>query len=262
MARRDMADKQKEEFPKVPPFHIVGASGKEVEPSNEAPPPPRPPVKNNKHLYRLGIYSSLALLIGVTSMGVALISGAWFAYSVLALDLKNDILSKVIVVSLAYLVGWIFCAFGVRILGNFWLPYALQIYAWGALGGILILQISIMSRLYQQAYHFSNFVKYLSLFGAGMIALVGLHLILERHSLRPFGVLILLTSLGHLYSIVYHYILTGTANYEKLWGDLAFFFVTFFLSLLMLAHFGLLNRTRRLIDRMFDPKTNKFVPLS
>src|SRR3990172_2036258 len=103
-------------------------------------------------------------------------------------------------------MGWIFSAFGVRILWNLILPYAIQIYAWVALGGILILQILIMSRLYQQEYHFSNYVKYLSLFGAGMIALVGLHLILERHSLRPFGVLVLLTSLVHLYSIVYHYI--------------------------------------------------------
>jgi len=285
---------QKEEFPKVPPFIIEGTSGKAVqEPETKTAhmvQPSTPPVKNDQNLSRLGMYSSLSLLIGVISLWVAIISGAWFAYSILGNEDKtpvqlaqpqdnapldtnnnesdtsdtvedqNDILSKIIVVGLAYLVGWTFSAFGVRILGNLILPYAIQIYAWVVLGGILILQILIMSRLYQQEYHFSNYVKYLSLFGAGMIALVGLHLILERHSLRPFGVLVLLTSLGHLYFIVYHYIFMINVIYEKLWGDIIFFFVTFFVSLLMLAHFGLLNGMRRLIDHMFNPKTNKFVP--
>ena len=257
---------QKEEFPKVPPFIIEGTSGKAVQEPDTQPAhmvqPSKPPAKNEKHLSRLGMYSSLSLLIGVISMGVALMSGAWFAYDVLSSESSNDTLSKVIVVGLTYLIGWIFSTFGVRILGNLILPYATQIYAWVTLGGIIILQILIMSRLYRQEYQPANFVKYLSLFGAGMIALVGLHLILERHSLRPFGVFILLTSLGHLYIIVYHYIFTIDVIHEKLWGDIIFFFVTFFVSLLMSAHFGLLNEMRRLIDRMFNPKTNKFVPPS
>ena len=205
------------------------------------------------------MYSLLSFVIGVTSMGVALISGAWFSYGVLGSGPSDNVFSKVVVVGLAYLIGWIFSVFGIRILGNLFLPFAIQIYAWVVLGGIIILQIIIMSRLYQQDYQLSNFVKYLSLFGAGMIALVGLHIILEKHSLKPFGVLILLTSLGHLYSIVYHYIFLSNADYEKLWGDIIFFGVTFFVSLLMLAHFGLLNGMRRSIDRMFDPKTNKFI---
>jgi hypothetical protein len=257
---------QKKDFPKVPPFIIKGTSGKaEQEPDTQPAhivQPPIPSVKNDRNTSHLGMYSTLSLLIGVISMGVALMSGAWFAYDVLSSESTNAILSKVIVVGLAYLIGWIFSTFGIRILGNLILPYAVQIYAWVALGGIIILQILIMSRLYQQEYQFSNFVKYLSLFGAGMIALVGLHLILEKHSLRPFGVLVLLTSLGHLYSIVYHYVFIGDAIYEKLWGDVIFFFVTFFFSILMLAHFGLLKGMRRLINRMFDPITNRFVPPS
>jgi hypothetical protein len=232
-------------------------------------------------------------VISVTSIGVALISGAWFAYSVLNSEPENEaqispqvgqhqnntplgttnnlvepvpnidrnnVLSKVIVVGLAFLVGWIFSAFGIRVLGNFWLPYAIQVYAWVVLGGIIILQVLIMSRLYQQEYHFSNYIKYLSLFGAGMIALVGLHLMLEEHSLRPFGVLILLTSLGHLYSIVYHYIFVTEVVHEKVWGDLIFFLVTTAVSLLMLAHFGMLNGFRSFMDRKFTPKDNPFVP--
>jgi hypothetical protein len=139
------------------------------------------------------------------------------------------------------------------------LPYAIQIYAWVVLGGILILQILIIYRLYQQEYLLWNYIRYLLLFGAGLIALVGLHVILEEHSLVPFGVIILLASLGHLYAFVYHYVFVAEVAHERVWGDIIFFFVTTTVSILMLAHLGLLNGARRLIDRMFTPKNNHFV---
>lgn len=255
---------QKKDFPKIPSSLTAGASRRAVEESDTQPTrrmqPSKVNIKNEKYESRLRVYSSLSLLISVASMGVALLSGAWFAYGILGPEPSDNVFYKVIIVGLTYLIGWVFSAFGIRILRNLLLPFVTEVYTWIAVGGIIILQILIMSKLYRQEYQFSNYFKYLLLFGAGMLALVGLHLILERHSLRPFGVLILLTSLGHLYSIVYHYIFDGTVVYAKLWGDLIFFFVTFSVSLLMLAHFGLLNRMRRLIDRMFDPKTNKFVP--
>ena len=278
-----MPDKPKNEFPKVPPFVTPGASEQYVEEpkkqsANMVQPPP---VGNDKNSSQIGIFSTLVSLISVIIMGIALISGAWFAYGVLkskpdegnvipqAEQFQNNepsaaeqdgVLSKVIVVGLAYIIGWIFSAFGVRVLGNNWLPYALQIYTWVVLGGIILLQILIISRLYQQEYHFSNYVRYLFLFGAGMFALIGLHIILERHSLIPFGVFILLTSLGHFILIVYHYIFETNVVPGMVWGDLIFFFVTTTVSLLMLAHFGMLNRLRNFMDRTFNPIDNPFVP--
>ena len=171
-----------------------------------------------------------------------------------------DILSKIIVVGLTYTVGWIVSVIGVRSMGNLILPYAIRAYAWVVLGGILVLQILIMSRLYRQEYQFSNYVRYLSLFGAGLIALVGLHIILEKHSLKPFGFIILLASLGHLYSIVYHYIFVVEVVHEMVWGDIIFFFVTTIVSVLMMAHFGFLNGIRRLLANIFSPKDNQFSP--
>ena len=258
-----MADKPKKEFPKVPPFIIPGASNHyEEDPPAQAAhgAQPNSPRKNDNNLSQLGILSSLVSLISVISTGVALLSGAWFSYSVLVLELKDDILSKVIVVGLAYVIGWIFSAFGVRVLGNFWLPYAIQLYTWVVLGGIIILQILIMSRLYEQEYQLSNYIRYLSMFGAGMIALIGLHLILEKHSLTPFGVFILFASLGHLYLIVYHYIFSTNVDSTRVWGDLIFFFVTTTVSLLMLAHFGILEGLRNFMNHTFTPNDNPFVP--
>jgi hypothetical protein len=96
------------------------------------------------------------------------------------------------------------------------------------------------------------------LFGAGLFALIGLHLILEKHSLIPFALPILLVSLAHLYLIIYHYIFIPNVIYELIWGDIIFFVVTSSLSLLMLAHFGLLNGLRNFMDRTFNPIDNPF----
>jgi hypothetical protein len=287
-----MADKSKNNLPKVPPFIIPGASNQyEEKPTSQAAhvvQAPKSTARSDQQASQQGMLSSLILLISVLSLGIAMISGAWFAYSVLSApekdpdapeiqenippdatgsesnpsktaDEANDVLSKVIVVGLAYAVGWIFSVIGVRSLGNLILPYAIQIYAWVVLGGILILQILIIYRLYQQEYLLWNYIRYLLLFGAGLIALVGLHVILEEHSLVPFGVIILLASLGHLYAFVYHYVFVAEVAHERVWGDIIFFFVTTTVSILMLAHLGLLNGARRLIDRMFTPKNNHFV---
>jgi len=294
MTRKDMADKPKNNLPKVPPFIIPGASN---QPADEPAPQsayvvqaPKPRTTNKQNSSPPGIFSSLILAISVISMGVAMISGAWFAYTILtpeaggevaspeqatqpqdnvpptttennaAEDIggQMDILSKIIVVGLTYIVGWIFSAIGVRSLGNLILPYAIQVYTWVVLGGILVLQVLIMSRLYQQDYLIGNYIQYLVLFAAGLIALVGLHLILEKHSLMPFGFIILLASLGHLYSIAYHYIFADKVVHGKVWGDITFFFVTTVVSVLMMAHFGFLNGMRRLIDRIFSPNDNQF----
>lgn len=280
-----MADKPKNNLPKVPPFIIPGASNQYAEkPSPQAAhvvQAPKSTTKNDQQAVQQGMFGSLVLVISIISLGVAMISGAWFAGSVLTSDSnednspaqttqppdnaqattddQNDILSKIIVVGLAYAVGWIFSVIGVRSLGNLILPYAIQVYAWVVLGGILILQILIIYRLYQQEYLLWNYIRYLLLFGAGLIALVGLHVILEKHSLVPFGVIILLASLGHLYAIVYHYVFVDEVIHKRVWGDIIFFFVTTLVSILMMAHLGLLNGLRRSMDRMFSPKDNHFV---
>jgi predicted tellurium resistance membrane protein TerC len=292
-----MAEKPKNDLPKVPPFVIPGTSN---HPANKPTPQNAQVVrgsrtsttKNDQQTSQTGMFGPIIVMISILSLGIALVSGAWFAYGVLGPDSKgeenpagqtaqpqedvpaqtadsenkdsedsadsNNVLSKVIVVGLTFAVGWIFSAIGVRSMRDKILPYAVQAYIWVVLGGIIILQILIMVRLYRQEYQFFNYMRYLFMFGAGLIALVGLHLLLEKHSLVPFGFIILLASLGHLYTIVYHYVFVSEVVHSKVWGDISFFFVTTFVSVLMMAHFGFLNGMRRLIHRMFNPKNNQF----
>lgn len=253
-----MADNPKNDLPKMPPFRIVDGSGKEVKPSNGAPPPPKPPEHTNGYPSERGMLNLSMTLISSISLGIAMLSGAWFAYSILEGD-RDGIFSKIVVVGLAYIVGWIVSVFGIRVLGNFVLPYVIKLFAWVVLGGVVILQIIIISKLFKQEYQLENYIKYLLLFGAGILALIGLHLILEGHRLGLFAIPILLTSLTHLYFIVFHYVFLPV-KYEYIWGDVIFFFITITVSLLMLAHFGMLNGLRNFMDRKFSPKDNPFVP--
>ena len=161
---------------------------------------------------------------------------------------------------MAYLVGCLFTAFGIRTLGNLVLPIIINIYAWIVLIGVLSLQIAIISRLFAQAYELPNFIKYISLFAAGLLAMIGLHLVLENHSLFIFAIPMLLTSLAHLFLTVFHFVFMPDVNYEKVWGDIIFFFITTAISILMLAHLGILNGFRRFMDRTFNPKDSHFIP--
>ena len=308
-----MADKSKNNLPKVPPFVIPGASDQRAEdpaPQNaHVVQAPRSSAKRDDFVSQQAMVSLAIALISIVSLGISMLSGAWFAYGILQAD-KNapaqeeisqestaiptvtpdpqtptptavpteenaksensgdkgaklslgQILSSVIVIGLVFIVGWISGAFSIRTLGNLILPFVIRGYALLTLGGILYLQFRIIEKLFRQEYTAGSFGKYLIMFGAGILALVLLHLLLEKHSLVFFGILILFTSLAHLYLIAFHYIFVPDVQHEKLWGDIIFFLVTTITSGLMMAHFGMLNGVRRLIATLFNPKDNMFAP--
>jgi hypothetical protein len=295
-----MADKRKNELPKVPPFIIPGASTQRA----EGPDPQAAQVVGNSktsanqedYFSQRGVVSLAISLISLVSLGISMLSGAWFAYGILKQDepasnnatvqdannpavtpqagtegqdsesqetttnKSGQIFAGIVVIGLVFLVGWISGLMGIRVLGNLILPFFIRVYAILTLGGIIYLHIRIIEKLFRQEYALTNFIKYLSMFGAGLLALVALHLMLEKHSLVPFALPILFTSLAHLYFIVFHYVFTTDVKYEYLWGDIIFFFVTTLVSMLMMAHFGLFNGMRRWVDHTFTPKDNQFVP--
>jgi hypothetical protein len=257
---------QNDNLLKVPPFVIKGTSGNA---SQEPASQPRrvnrlPAGTRNGQPSERGMLSVSILLISAISLGIAMMGGAWIAFGVLSEGLANqtNMFSKVVVAGLAYMVGWIVSLFGVRTLGNFFLPFFIKTYAWITLAGICALQIAIISRLFNQAYSPKKFFAYLVMFGAGLVALIGLHLIVEKHNLVPFSFPILFISLAHLYLIVFHYIFVPEeqVDYGYLWGDVFFFFTTTAVSVLMLAHFGILNGFRNRIDSAFTSNGKHFVP--
>jgi len=142
------------------------------------------------------------------------------------------------------------------------LPFIIKGYALIILVGICALQIAIITRLFKQQYNINKFTLYLLMFGAGLVALVGLHLIIEKHNLIPFSIPILAISLMHLVLIVVHYVFLPleASQYRYIWGDAVFFLFTGVVSTLMLAHLGLLNGFRNGIDGIFNAKNGHFMP--
>jgi hypothetical protein len=230
-----------ENLPKTPPF---------------LPPSPTQPRNNHNHAAEDGMLRVVTLLICLVSLAIALASGAVLAINVLISsggEKYDGILPKLTVLGLAYMVGWVVGVYSIRGLNNLVLPILIQIYIWLCLAGICALYIAIIVKLFNQEWNNFSFVKYSLVMIAGLLAMIGLHLMLENHSLVIFAIPLLLICLIHLYLIVFHYVFfpADMVKYEKLWGDIVFFLGMAVVSILMLAHLGLLEPARRRIGRMF-----------
>ena len=63
-------------------------------------------------------------------------------------------------------------------------------------------------RMYDQTYNLLRFWAYLTIVASGLGAMVGLHLIVEDHDLRPLSIPLLVISMIHLGLIVFRYVFT------------------------------------------------------
>jgi hypothetical protein len=197
------------------------------------------------------------LMFSSIMLSVAMLSGAYVAISTVWLHdphISDHLFPILVVVGLAYLVGWIVALVGIRVFNNLVLPYVMQIYAWSTLVGILVLYSIILDKLYAQGYENENFMKYIVVITAVFTALLGFHLLPEEHNLRPFSVPLLLFNLANLYMIVFHYVFDETVNFNFLPYDIFFFLFMTSISIFMLIRVGTLNWLRMAITRIFEKK--------
>jgi hypothetical protein len=111
--------------------------------------------------------------------------------------------------------------------------------------------------LYDQTYTWLRFWAYLVIVVSALGAMVGLHLIVEDHDLRPLAIPLLVISMIHLGLIVFRYVFT-VANSDYLFTDLIFFLTMAGFGYLMLAHIGLLTPLRTQLTNYFD-KNSKVI---
>jgi len=198
--------------------------------------------------------SLLMLLASIGALSFALIGGAKLILDIFSIGLINSlngISTKAVVVGLAYGVGWITAMIAIRVYGNLVLPFVINFLTWGCLIGVCALYVLILQRLYDQAYDLPHYFAYLMVVATGLAAMVGLHLIIEDHDLRPFSIPLLIISLIQLGLIVFRYVFTD-ANPTFLWKDLFFFLSMAALAYLMLAHIGILKPLRTRLTTYFD----------
>ena len=222
---------------------------------NTTPRGPSPLLsRNGKRLSQRGMLSILMLLGSMGALGIAFLSGGWLVLDILGEGLVNSLPSlpaKALVIGIAYLIGWVTAMVAIRVYGNLVLPFIIHYLIWGCLIGVCALYVLILQRMYDQTYTLLKFTAYLMIMAAGLSAMVGLHLIVEDHDLRPLSIPLLVISMFHLALIVFRYVFTQ-ANQDYLVTDLIFFFMMASFGYLMLAHIGLLAPLRTQLTHYFD----------
>ncbi len=196
--------------------------------------------------------SIVMLMISVGTLGIAMLGGAKMVYDILISQSGTGFLAPVIALGIAYLVGWLTAMVGTRVFGNLILPILINLFILICLVGICFLYIEIMQRLYLQEYDLGRFIKYVLVMLAGLAAMVGLHLIVEEHNLRPLAIPLLFLCMIQLALIVYRYVFAGSDHPIYILGDLTFLFGMSVFSILMLAHMGLLDSLRIRFTNYFD----------
>jgi hypothetical protein len=247
-----------------------------TDPSN-APSPiaPRKPAgevaprrRNSGRLVRIsqrGLLSLVTTFIGFFTFSIAMAGITKLTADIFAeglVEAAKGIWAKVIVIGLIYVFGWIVSVLGVRVFGNLVLPILIKIFAWVMLVWASALYVIVIQRLYLQVYDAFHYWAYLLMVASGLLALLGFHLILEGHDLRPFAIPLLIIAMFQLFIILVRYVFTSDVKPELLIYDIAFFVMMITISGLMVAHMGMLNPVRRFMLKFFDRNSHVIRPES
>ncbi len=213
------------------------------------------PLQSHGSISQRGLLSISMLLFSVGGLTIAMLAGAKLVFDIFSVGLVNSLDTlgiKVIVVGLAYIVGWMTSMLAIRVYGNLVLPFIINIFIWAILIGICSLYLLVLQRLFNQEYDTLHFIAYILIMMAALVGMVGLHLIIEGHTLRPLAIPLLMINLIQLGLIVFRYVFVPDANAGYLINDLIFFAVMAAFSLFMLAHIGLLAPLRTRLTNYFD----------
>lgn len=216
--------------------------------------PPIQPRNGNGHkVSQRGLFSIAMLLLSIGGLGFAMLGGTKMVLDILGEKPNvSSTVTQAVVVGLAYGVGWATAILAIRVYGNLILPILINWFTWGCLVAVCYLYIEILKRMYAQPDELSRFIKYLVVLAGGLGALIGLHLIIEDHDLRPFAIPLLLINLTQLGLIVFRYVFdTVDVKPGFLWKDVMLFFCMTAVSVAMFAHLGLLDPLRREITNYF-----------
>jgi hypothetical protein len=214
-----------------------------------------PPLQSHGSVSQRGLLSIAMLLFSVGGLTIAFLAGAKMVFDILRfglLESLDGLMIKVIVVGLAYIVGWATAMLAIRVYGNLVLPFIINIFIWGMLVGICSLYLLILQRLFNQQYDEFRFIAYLMIMIAAVGGMIGLHLIIEGHNLRPLALPLLIINLLQLGLIVLRYVFVPDPQLGYLINDLIFFAVMTAISIFMLAHIGLLAPLRTRLTNYFD----------
>jgi hypothetical protein len=200
----------------------------------------------------------MMMVVGASTLLIAMLGGGKLLWEILLEGLPSmDILgAKLLWVLIPFLVGWVVSLIDIRVMHSLVLPLIIRVFIWVTLFGILAMYVRIINRLYTEAFFVSHYWRYSLVLAAGFALLVGLHLLIEDHDLRPYSMPVLVMALIHLLIAVLHYVFQdGDPAFAM--GDVVYFFFMLIVFTLMALHLGLLNPVRRAVDRLFRRTESK-----
>jgi len=208
----------------------------------------KPPTPKFTQAVRLAI-----MLVAVGMILVSILGGAKLLWDILNEGLPGmDMLSaKLLWVVIPFVVGWVISLVDIRVMNNLVLPIIIRIFIWFTLLGILAIYARTVQKLYTEVFSTDHYFRYSLVFAAGFSVMIGLHLLIEDHDLRPYSMPVLIAALIHLLVAVLHYVFLD-GNPAFAWGDVIYFFSMLVIFALMALHVGLLNPFRRAVDRLFE----------
>jgi len=215
----------------------------------------------NKASSERSLLSQATMLAGVVSLTLSMGGGIWLIWNILDNGLMDNLMMAlvgIVPIGLAYLTAWVFSILSIRVYNNLLFPVFVGGYAWLTLAGLLVLYVKVMQKLFTQAYQFPNFIAYNFILLAVLLALFGLHLLIEEHDLRPFSIPIFFAgSLQLGFMIVRYVVYPIDGNELFIVGDLWIFGMMQTIAGLMLAHNGIFNPLRNSITDYFSSKRSQ-----
>lgn len=196
----------------------------------------------------------VTMVVGLGALSIAMIGGGKLLWEILDEGLANNmdtLGAKLLWVAIPFLVGWIASLMSMRVMHNLVLPLFIRYFIALTLIGILALYGRVIQLLYLESFFASHYLRYSLVFVAGFTGLVGLHLLVEDHDLRPYSIPVLVMTLIHLFVAVWHYVFQDGDPAFAL-GDTVYFVIMLFIVVLMALHLGVLNPFRQTINRLFE----------
>jgi hypothetical protein len=207
----------------------------------------------------------IVMAIGWGFLTLALVAGAKVLWDILfegaEKTIVSELLAKIVVLSLAFIFGWVVSLVSIRALHNLILPLVIRLYALFIALGIAAAYLRVASKLISDNKFDPNvhYLRYSLVLTGLFFVLAGLHLLIENHDARLFSLPILLAVLFHLVVIVVHYVFVPDSNPRSpiagIVGDLYFFLLVLIQVVLIATNLPFVNSLQRVIDEIFPPNS-------
>jgi hypothetical protein len=197
--------------------------------------------------------NTIVMALGWLALTMAMIGAAKLLYQYFFSDEKLELgsaIAQLVMLALAYIVGWIMSAVSIRKLQNIILPMVIQFYTYCITFAILVVYSRAVYKIFMEAP--LTYTKYTVVLIVGYFLLISLHLLVNDHELGPHTVVLYIAAFLHLILAVSHYVFMEAAQPVYVVGDL-YFLLFILIMAVLLQQKWLYAPLKRTLSGVFHP---------